>query len=34
LDQGADAYLVKPIDFDELDAMIRSLLRRLQASVP
>jgi len=34
LDEGADAYLVKPIDFDELDATIRSVLRRLrQAAV-
>ncbi len=34
LDEGADAYLVKPIDFDELEAMIRSLLRRLQTAAP
>ena len=30
LDKGADAYLVKPIDFDELEAVIRSVLRRLR----
>ena len=30
LDEGADAYLVKPIDFDELEAVIRSVLRRLR----
>lgn len=29
LESGADAYLVKPVDFDELDAVIRSLMRRL-----
>lgn len=29
LDQGADAYLVKPIDFAELEAVIRSVLRRV-----
>ncbi len=30
LDEGADAYLVKPIDFDELEAVIRSVLRRIR----
>ena len=30
LDTGADAYLVKPIDFDELEAVIRSVLRRIR----
>ena len=30
LDNGADNYLVKPIDFDELEAVIRSVLRRLR----
>ena len=30
LDKGADAYLVKPIDFDELEAVIRSVLRRIR----
>ncbi|WP_211354027.1 response regulator [Thiohalocapsa marina] len=29
LEQGADAYLVKPIDFAELEAVIRSVLRRV-----
>lgn len=28
LDQGANDYLVKPFDFEELEARIRSLLRR------
>ena len=33
LDEGADAYLVKPIDFDELEAVIRSVLRRLRPTM-
>jgi two-component system response regulator MprA len=32
LDAGADDYLVKPFDFDELMARIRALFRRVQPS--
>jgi DNA-binding response OmpR family regulator len=31
LDQGADAYLVKPVDFRELSAVIRTVARRLKS---
>ncbi|HYE00325.1 MAG TPA: response regulator transcription factor [Alphaproteobacteria bacterium] len=34
LELGADAYLVKPVDFRELEAQIRALLRRLSMEAP
>jgi len=34
LDAGADDYLVKPFDFNELLARIRALLRRTHAATP
>ena len=33
LDAGADDYLIKPFDFDELEARIRALLRRQSGRV-
>lgn len=32
LEVGADAYMVKPVDMRELEAQVKSLLRRLSAS--
>jgi DNA-binding response OmpR family regulator len=34
LDAGADDYVVKPFDFQELSARIRALLRRISTSLP
>jgi DNA-binding response OmpR family regulator len=34
LDAGADDYVVKPFDFQELSARIRALLRRVNTSLP
>ena len=34
LDAGADDYLVKPFDLDELSARIRALVRRTQGNTP
>lgn len=34
LDAGADDYLVKPFDYEELSARIRALLRRGESSLP
>lgn len=31
LEEGADAYMVKPIDFAELSAVMRSVMRRLRS---
>ncbi len=33
-DSGADAYLVKPFELDELLAIVRAQLRRVHAAVP
>ncbi len=33
LDLGADDYMVKPVDLDELSARLRAVLRRVQAKV-
>ena len=34
LDMGADDYMVKPLDLDEVASRVRAVLRRVQGKAP